>query len=103
MNPLTWSQKKKITGAIKWKACEPSYHNLNQPGMIDYVMLLSRLISWGGLLFSAGFWIACENEGEMILGFMGTVAFLTLTIRLHPQPFYRFLRWIGLRDDKFDK
>ena len=48
--------------------------------MIDYVMLLSRLISWGGLLFSAGFWIACENEGEMILGFMGTVAFLTLTI-----------------------
>ena len=59
---------------IKWKACEPSYHNLNQPGMIDYVMLLSRLISWGGLLFSAGFWIACENEGEMILGFMGPLA-----------------------------
>ena len=70
--------------------------------MIDYVMFLSRLISWGGLLFSAGFWIACENEGEMILGFMGTVAFLTLTIRFHPQPFYRFLRWIGLRDVKFD-
>lgn len=88
---------------IKGKACGPSYHNLNQQGMIDYVMFLSRLISWGGLLFSAGFWIASENEGEMILGFMGTVVFLTLTIRLHPQPFYRFLRWTGLIDDKFDK
>lgn len=88
---------------IKWKVLEPSYHHLNSLKMIDYVMFVSRFISWGGLLFSAGFWIASENEGGMILGFMGTVAFLTLTIRLHPQPFYRFLTWIGLREDKFDK
>ena len=88
---------------IKWKVLEPSYHHLNSLKMIDYVMFVSRFISWGGLLFSAGFWIAGENEGEMILGFIGTVAFLALTIRLHPQPFYRFLTWIGLREDKFDK
>lgn len=88
---------------IKWKVLEPSYHHLNSLKMIDYVMFVSRFISWGGLLFSAGLWIASENEGEMILGFMGTVAFLALTIRLHPQPFYRFLTWIGLREDKFDK
>lgn len=88
---------------IKWKVLEPSYHHLNSLKMIDYVMFVSRFISWGGLLFSAGFWIASENEGKMILGFIGTVAFLALTIRLHPQPFYRFLTWIGLREDKFDK
>lgn len=55
-----------------------------------------RIVSWLMLLSCAVYWMIAENNGEMFVGGMFTVLSAATTVRIHPQPFNRILRWLGI-------
>lgn len=56
-------------------------------------MGILRIISWCCLIFCVVYLFLSSNDGERLFGFLLTALFLTIVIRLHPQPFNRMLRW----------